>query len=276
MSVTTKQLCARIERSEIDHFESWARFLQTRQGNPFGIDIRRYGDTVALANHDGSLGPLFNRVLGMNEDSLPHLDDILALVSERGTRCRIDISPYQGTPKLFETLHIAGLQPFRFHSFLYATTEDLKPPTIAAGLGVDVRRIARKDANTWASVWLDGFAGALGASLKEMRELSDATALLCEEAGWGLYMATVNGEAASVAALYVQDGMGSLALAGTLPQYRRLGCQTALLQARMPDASAHKCDLIVAQSALGTTSQNNMERAGLKVAYTRAFWLSRV
>ena len=32
------------------------------------------------------------------------------------------------------------------------------------------------------------------------------------------------------------------------------------------------CELIVGQARFGSISQNNMERAGMKIAYTKAIW----
>lgn len=43
----------------------------------------------------------------------------------------------------------------------------------------------------------------------------------------------------------------------------------------MADAAELGCDLVAAQAAVGSTSQHNMERAGLRIAFSRAFWLQR-
>jgi len=46
-----------------------------------------------------------------------------------------------------------------------------------------------------------------------------------------------------------------------------------LLQVRLTEAAARHCDIVAAQAALGVISHHNMERAGLRVAYTRTFWI---
>jgi hypothetical protein len=51
------------------------------------------------------------------------------------------------------------------------------------------------------------------------------------------YFATVDGRPAAAGALFVHDGIGHLANASTMPGYRGLGCQTALIERRTDDVS---------------------------------------
>ena len=145
---------------------------------------------------------------------------------------------------------------------------------MAAG-PVTARVIRSEELPAWAEVWLQGYAEALGTSAAMAERIAAATLRLWGQPGWDLYLAFVDGQVAAAGALYVQDRVASLLVGATLPAFRRRGCQGALLQARMADAAAQGCDLIVAQAGLDTTSHHNMERAGLRIAYTRGFWLRR-
>lgn len=58
--------------------------------------------------------------------------------------------------------------------------------------------------------------------------------------------------------------------AGTLPEFRGRGLQTALLRARLAAASAAGCEYAVVVTQGGTTSQRNAERLGFRVAYSKA------
>lgn len=51
------------------------------------------------------------------------------------------------------------------------------------------------------------------------------------------------------------------------------GCQPALLRHRIADAHALGCDLLTSSAAFDTVSQHNLERAGLRIAYTPAYRL---
>jgi GNAT superfamily N-acetyltransferase len=263
----TRALALRIAKSEADHFESWLSVMQAQEGNPFGIEIRRFGRSVALVNRGMTLGPLFNRVLGFGDTEAGFLEEIVQFYAERDISCRIDINPYDAGPALFGALAASGLHPFRFHGHLYGLPlpEDNGP--IAA------REIRPEELPVWADIWFHAYAESLGVPPVMAEQIAGATCLLYGQPGWGLYLAFAEGQPAAAGALYVQEGVASLLVGGTLPEFRRRGCQKALLQARMVDAARHGCDLIAAQAGLDTTSQHNMERVGMRIAYTRAFWL---
>lgn len=272
--VITRALALRIGQSEADHFESWLKVMQAQEGNPFGIEIRRFGKAVAFANQEMTLGPLFNRVLGFGEAEAGLLDEIVQFYRERGMACRIDINPYDAGSALFDLLAASGLHPFRFHSHLYGVPLNL-PSGEEAAAPVTAREIRDEELAVWADIWLQGYAESLGVPAAMAEQIADATRLLYGQSGWGLYLAFAEGQPAAAGALYVQEGVASLVVGGTLPAFRRRGCQTALLRARIADAAKLGCDLIAAQAGLGTTSQHNMERVGMRIAYTRAFWLRR-
>ena len=271
--VVTQALALRVGKSESDHFESWLAVMQAQEDNPFGIEVRRFGRAVALVNRGMTLGPLFNRVLCFGDAEAGFLDEIVRFYEERGVACRIDINPYDASSALFSALAASGLHPFRFHVHLYGLPPALPSPEDAGP--VIAREIRPKDLPVWADIWLQSYAESLGVPQAMAEQIAEATRLLHGQPGWKLYLAFVGGQPAAAGALYVQDGVGSLLIGGTLPALRRRGCQAALLRARMADAARLGCDLIAAQAGLDTTSQHNMERAGMRTAYTRAFWLRR-
>ena len=75
-----------------------------------------------------------------------------------------------------------------------------------------------------------------------------------------------------MAALHVHDGVASIDAMGTVPDFRRRGCQTALLAHCMGEASRMGCDLIASQTRPSSTSEKNMMRAGLQIAYTKVLY----
>ena len=60
----------------------------------------------------------------------------------------------------------------------------------------------------------------------------------------------------------------------TRPAFRRRGVQTALLQAQLVAAREQGCDLALTITAPGSDSQRNMERAGFRLAYTKAILMA--
>jgi GNAT superfamily N-acetyltransferase len=90
--------------------------------------------------------------------------------------------------------------------------------------------------------------------------------------GWHPYLARVDGVPAAVGMLYARNRTAYLTLASTIPAYRRRGCQTALLRHRLAGAHALGCNLVTSSAAFDSASQHNLERAGLRIAYTLADW----
>jgi ribosomal protein S18 acetylase RimI-like enzyme len=68
----------------------------------------------------------------------------------------------------------------------------------------------------------------------------------------------------------VAGGIAQFTGAATKPAHRRRGIQTALLAARLADAAAAGCDLAVITTSPGTKSQQNAQRQGFDLLYTRA------
>jgi GNAT superfamily N-acetyltransferase len=111
---------------------------------------------------------------------------------------------------------------------------------------------------------------------QEHREVAEAaTRAWLTAPGMTLHLALLDGRPAAAGALAISPPVGYLANAATLPEMRGRGAQTALIQARIAAAVQARCDAIVALGEFGSTSQRNLERAGLRVVYTQAVWRMR-
>jgi len=66
------------------------------------------------------------------------------------------------------------------------------------------------------------------------------------------------------------DGVAQLCGAATAPVYPRRGIQTALLSSRLADAARQGCDIAVVTTQPGSKSQQNVQRRGFELLYTRA------
>ena len=84
------------------------------------------------------------------------------------------------------------------------------------------------------------------------------------------YLALVDGVPAGGGSMRIADGVAQMTGAATAPRYRRRGVQTALLQARLNDAARQGCDIAVVTTQPGSKSQQNVQRRGFDLLYTRA------
>ena len=99
--------------------------------------------------------------------------------------------------------------------------------------------------------------------------------ILYNKPGWHFFIAEFQNTPASIGVLYINNGVASLAASATLPEFQRKGCHTALIQKRIETAIEFNCKLIVGQARFGSSSQNNMERAHMKIAYTKSIWTAK-
>jgi GNAT superfamily N-acetyltransferase len=72
--------------------------------------------------------------------------------------------------------------------------------------------------------------------------------------------------------LTIHEGVALLAGASTVPEGRRRGAQSALLEARLRFAAQKGCDVAMMCAHPGSASQRNAERQGFRIAYTRVKW----
>jgi hypothetical protein len=84
------------------------------------------------------------------------------------------------------------------------------------------------------------------------------------------YLALLDGVPAGGGSIRVTEGIAQFTGAATAPPFRRRGIQSAPLAARLADATAAGCDVAVITVQPGSTSQQNAQRRGFALLYTRA------
>lgn len=265
MYVVTEELARRIEASDAAHWASRMAGLAARPGNPYGAEMRRFGNVVALACPGMKSRSVVNRILCAGDGDEGDLSAAVTWLKSLGVPVRIDVTPLHGHEQFLRHLAGEGFRVGGFQAALYG-----KPDLLAAHTPPPVEvRYAKTD---------DELAFCTQALARLFAESDPAWALWLTGSmvatfgrpDWRTYVASVDGEMAGFGQLHMADGVGSLALCGTLPKFRKLGVQVALIRRRIGDAAAAGCELITAQAGNGSTSGQNIERAGLRVAYSKA------
>ena len=75
--------------------------------------------------------------------------------------------------------------------------------------------------------------------------------------------------------LYTRNGIATGAGAAIIPRYRQQGGQTALVRYFTQAAAQARSTLVAAQTSIGSTSQHNVERLGMRTAYTGSSWIQQ-
>lgn len=86
------------------------------------------------------------------------------------------------------------------------------------------------------------------------------------------FLASIDGQVVAAAAgrIIPEHRIFALFGAGTLPEFRKRGIQTALLRTRMKAAAEAGCELAVVVTRGGTISERNCIRLGFQIAYSKA------
>jgi GNAT superfamily N-acetyltransferase len=116
------------------------------------------------------------------------------------------------------------------------------------------------------------YAAGFGFPAARQAGMAVSIAVLAGRAETSFYRARLGPRTAGVGLLFGSGGVGYLATAATLPEFRGRGVQTALIRHRLAAARDRGCDLVAGHAAAGSTSQRTMERCGLRLAFTKALW----
>ncbi|HVO09224.1 MAG TPA: GNAT family N-acetyltransferase [Vicinamibacteria bacterium] len=168
---------------------------------------------------------------------------------------------------------------FTRRGYLLVNFENVLGQALPAGVPPPPPGIEIRDCRAADRAWLDaittGFAhpDVEGVPSHESfpRELVERTLLdMASVPGLRHQLAWRNGELAGAGSMRLWDGVAQLCGAATLPQHRRQGVQTALTLARLRAAAEAGCELAVVTTQPASRSQQNAQRQGFSLLYTRA------
>ncbi|MDD3825478.1 MAG: GNAT family N-acetyltransferase [Anaerolineae bacterium] len=213
-------------------------------------------------------GPAFpvNRASGLGLNGPAGEDDLARIEEFYRSRCaapRIDLCPV-ADESLLVLLRERGYTVEGFMSVLWRPLP-LTPDEFAPVPGVSVTRAGREEAELWLRTVGEGFEG---------KEAPPETRSILAPNFYGdraePFLAWIDGQPAGGGAFVSHEGVAELCSASTRPAFRRRGVQLALLRARLEEAARAGNDVAMAHTAPGSPSQRNVERAGFRLAYTRA------
>jgi GNAT superfamily N-acetyltransferase len=264
------ELAARIERLEADLIAKANEASRLRRGHDPGFAIKIGGGVASFAE-DGSP---FNKVAGLGFGGVPSataLEEVERSFAARRTPVQVELSNL-ADPAVGARLTARGYRLLWFENVLgLAIGHDRAGVTPA---GIEVRLSGEDEYGAWLDVVFEGFAHPDGQGVPSQedfpRDVIERAERDFSAAGVVRYVALCDGVIAGGASFRIAEGVAQLAGAATAPAYRRRGIHTALLSARLADAAADGCDIAVVTTQPGSKSQQNMQRHGFDLLYTRA------
>ncbi|MVO98500.1 GNAT family N-acetyltransferase [Paenibacillus lutrae] len=263
--LVTHSLAERLELAEIRFVTSRIQGIRERAGNPMGAEIARFGGATAYYVRQMPW-PLFNTVKGLGPDDLDELDPLLAFYKERGRICTFELIPGKTNAAVTRALAERGYFQEGFHSCLYGLPEPTAP-VLPPYLRIEPVT-GRGQFELYGALHCAGTGMDPGGT----QHFIDNNIVLFDRPGWRFFLGYIDGQPAGVGVMHIDGEVASCTLAATLPEFRGRGLQTAMLQTRMHEAAKAGCRIVAAQADFGSASQNNMERLGMRLAYTRATW----
>ena len=268
-------LAERIERVEAQLIASATESAGRRRADTNEFVLRIAGGVATFAE----TGSPFNKVAGLGFGGVPSaadLDRVEQAFAARAEPVQIELA-HVADPAIGELLTGRGYRLVSFENVLGLTLRD-KPERVMPP-GIEVRSGGDDELEAWLNVVVDGVAHP---DVQGVRTHEDFPRDVVEKAerdflaaGVRPYLALRDGIVAGGASLHLADGVAQLTGAATAPEHRRRGVQTALLVARLVDAAAAGCDVAVVTTQPGSKSQQNVQRRGFDLLYTRAILWKR-
>jgi GNAT superfamily N-acetyltransferase len=131
--------------------------------------------------------------------------------------------------------------------------------------GLEIRRAGAEELDLWVMTVAQGFAE----NYPVTQELLSVMKMFALGKDTECYLARIDGRVVGGATLAVRGRIAGLFGASTLPEFRKRGVQTALLEARMRRATEAGCELAMSVALPGSYSQRNITRQGFQTLYTR-------
>jgi len=263
-------LAERIERAETQLMADAATAARHRRSGPPGFVIPVAGGAASFAEPGSPL----NKVAGLGFGGVPgtvELDGVEQAFAAVGAPAQVELA-HVADPAIGAFLTGRGYRLESFENVLGLALDREYAHVLPEG--IEVRASTDDDFERWLEVVGDGIAhpDAMGVPSHEEfpREVFENAMRDLVAAGVRRYAAVLGGVIAGGGSMRMADGIAQLTGAATAPAHRRRGVQTALLSARLAVAAAAGCDLAVVTTQPASKSQQNAQRRGFALLYTRA------
>jgi hypothetical protein len=265
------ELGARIDAAEARLTAAFGTVAVARR--PESAFVEPVGGGVAVFAGPGS--PI-NKMIGVGFGPLPtdeELDAVETKFSARGAPLQAEVSTL-ADPALVARLSGRGYVLHGFENVLGRPLSDADRSAPETN-GFAIRPVEAEDVETWIEVATTAFShpdtqGVPGEPLPPREAVEGAMREIAEIPSFRRYAAYVDGRMAGSASMRLDGGLAQLAGAATLPEFRRRGLQTAFLRRRLAAAVAEGCDLALVTTQPGSKSQENAQRQGFSLLYSRA------
>lgn len=263
-------MAGRIERAEAQLIAKAGEAARRRGGDAAGFVLPVAGGVASFAEE----GSPFNKVAGLGFGgvlSAAALDELERAFAALGAPVQIELAHLAGSA-IGALLTGRGYRLVSFENVLGLSLA--AEPERVTPAGVEVRPSGDGEFGPWLDVVADAVAHPDTQGVPSHEEFPREVVVRAERdlaaAGAVRYAALRDGVIVGGASFRLAEGIAQLTGAATAPAHRRRGVQTALLSARLADAAAAGCGIAVVTTQPASKSQQNVQRRGFELLYTRA------
>jgi GNAT superfamily N-acetyltransferase len=256
------ELAREIEMAEAEAAVGCAKQLMEKQADAGGAVERVAG---GYAVYCGAGNPITQAVgLGLHGPvSAGEFDQLEAFYFGRNEPVRVETCPLADAT-LFEFYKERKYFVSEFSNVMVRRVCD--GDVMPSGSGIEIRLAGPEELDLWVMTVAQGFAE----NYPVTQELLGVMKMFASSPQTECYLARIEGRVVGGATLALRGRIAGLFGASTLPEFRKRGVQTALLQWRLRRAVELKCELAMSLALPGSASQRNITRFGFQSLYTRA------
>jgi len=249
-----------------------------RRGSVPGAFSREFAGGVAVCG--GPVSPI-TKIIGAGFSEIPGDESFADLETQYfrvGASARAEVATL-ADPAFAQRLTRRGYILNGFENVLALPIDPVMRGTPPAPAGVTIEQVS--DQRSFMDVMIDGFespdTGVISAPGEQFprAELERTFEDMAGARGFVRYVAVLDGEVAGGATMRLFEGIAQLCGAATRPPFRRRGLQTAMLHLRLREAAKAGCDVAILTTEPGSKSQENGQRAGFALLYSRAVLIKR-
>jgi len=271
------ELAARIERAERSLIAESAQAAERRDPGGRVFATMLAGGVAAWAGEGSPLNKVAGLGFGGPVDE-GELDAIERAYAARGSAVQVELAT-AGEPSVAALLTRRGYVLAGFENVLALALAPGRRAKIADA--IEIRDSPESELDLWLDIVVTGFAspdlqGVASHEVFARDAIENAMRDCIAASGFVRSIALHGGVPAGGGSLRQCAGVAQLCGAATLPEHRRRGVQSALLEARLAAAAAAGCDVAVVTTQPGSKSQQNVQKQGFELVYARAVLIREV
>ena len=179
-----------------------------------------------------------------------------------------EVSPLADA-SILPILNWRGYQPIELTSVMYQPIKGETAKDLPINQNIKTRIIKPGEEKLWAQTSANGWKTEVPTLTDFIFDLGQISA---QSVGGVPFLAEIASVPVATGMLFIYDDVALLAGASTVPEGRKQGAQSSLLDARLRYAAEQGCTLAIMCSSPGSQSQRNAEKNNFRIAYTRTKW----